>query len=130
MKKGNSEDFNNVIKGGFSPSSVLYYEKLSKDKILTSRHYDGNYITDYRRAVEHYYKACGCKILSTNNNWWDDCFYVWYTIPTKSVDPVKWFDEEYKDGIYWSNSKVGLLKLWGFIILLICLILVQRFLFG
>ena len=109
MSKGNSKDFNDVICGGFTQSNIDFYSTLSSDEYLKRSYSDERYLTDYRRAILHYYKACGCKILDTNNNWWNDRFYVYATLPKKAVDPVTWFDETYKDGIYWSKSKKFLL---------------------
>lgn len=111
MSKGNSKDFNSIIGEGFKEWHINNYKNYSPEHILTNRYYDGNYLVDYRRPIEHYLKACGCKILRTNNNWWDDRFYVYHTPPVKAVDPVVWFDEVYKDGVYWSNNKKALVAI-------------------
>lgn len=107
MSKGNSKDFCVVIGIGFS--SIERYAAESEDLIIKRSHDDSMFIPDYSRAILHYYKACGCKILNTNNNWWNDRFYVYMTKPTKAVDPAVWFDETYRDGIYWSSNKLMLL---------------------
>lgn len=129
MSKGNSKDFCRIV-DEYTERDVERYSNISKDTILTSRYYDGNFVADYRRPIEHYLKACGCKILSTNNNWWDDRFYVYHTVPTKAVDPVTWFDEDYKDGIYWSNNKKGLSILCGGALILFIVLFVVTTVFS
>lgn len=129
MSKGNSKDFCSIIHG-HAERDIENYGLLSKDRILTSRYYDGNFVADYRRPIEHYLKACGCKILSTNNNWWDNRFYVYHTVPTRVVNPMVWFEEDYKDGIYWSNNKKAIVGLSIFTIIVCSFIILIKMLFG
>ena len=129
MSKGNSKDFCRIV-DEYTERYVERYINISKDTILTSRYYDGNFVADYRRPIEHYLKACGCKILSTNNNWWDNRFYVYHTVPTRAVNPMVWFEEDYKDGIYWSNNKKAIVGLSIFTIIVCSFIILIKILFG
>lgn len=129
MSKGNAEDFASLMLG-YNKFDIFYYKDMSKDQILTSSHNVARYNVDYRRAIEHYYKACGCKILGTNNNWWNDRFYVYHTKPTVAVNTVQWFNEQYKDGIYMSNNKVAIIWVVGIWLLIMFLIGITRFVFG
>lgn len=122
MSKGNSKDFRDVIGYGFS--SIDHYINESEDLSITRSHDDSNFTVDYRRAILHYYRACGCRILGTNNNCWNDRFYVYMSKPTKAVDPEVWFDEEYRDGIYWSTNK---LMVMGCVLLIILISIMLYF---
>lgn len=121
-EKGNVEDFVELIGSGFCVRSVGYYTKDSPNKVFDRRFRVGNYTVDYRRPLLHYHKACGCNIDSTNNNWWDDCFWICYTKPTKAVDPRDWFENEYKPGIYWSANLKLLLATVILVLLIIAMI--------
>ena len=118
MSNGNGTDFKSVMCGGWSEWEVEHYDGESPDLLITRRHNDNPYIYDYRRAIIHYYKSCGCKILDTNNNWWNDCFYVDMSRPTKAIDPEVWFNEVYKDGIYWSKNLKALVCMVVFVTIL------------
>lgn len=62
--------------------------------IYTLRRHLCNYTYDYRHIIRQYLKANGCKIHSTNNNWWDNCYYIYYSIETdQRVEADIFFDE-------------------------------------
>lgn len=122
MEKGNVEDFVEVLRWEFDENSIKYYTEFSSNKVFDRRFRVSGYTIDYRRALLHYYEACGCRIVSTNNNWWDDCFYIYYTKPTKAVDAREWFQNEYKSGIYWSSSLKLMLANVILVLLLIAMI--------
>lgn len=129
MSKGNAVDFASLIQN-YDESYIYCYKDMSEDQVIIDSHAVARFSTDYRRPIEHYYKACGCKILGTNNNWWNDRFYVYHTKPNKAVDAVQWFNEQYKDGVYMSNNKVALLWVVSVGLLLMLLITIVRFNFG
>lgn len=71
--------------------NILNYEK---DYVYTKRYFIDNYKYNYSHDIVQYYKACGCNIERANWNFFGG-FYVYYTAPTKYIDP-KEFIKTYK----------------------------------
>ena len=69
-----------------------WYKNHSADYVVQDRIYLDAFDADYENIVLSYIEASGCNIVRTNHNCWDDNFYIWYTKPTKTVDPSEFFD--------------------------------------
>lgn len=102
--KGNVKDFMSIF-GCYeiTEQSLVYYQDKSEDMIITKRFIIDGFMHNYDHAIVSYYRACGCKHISWNHNVFGG-FYVYFTKPNKAVNPVVWFEEQYKPGMLMSTS--------------------------
>lgn len=124
VDKGNVKDFMSIVKWDeVTEQSVVYYQDRSDDMVFTKRFRLDDFIHNYDHAIVSYYRACGCKHVSWNHNAFGG-FYVYFTKPTKAIDPEVWFEEQYKPGMLISRSmKFGLGLLLIMLILMILVVL-------
>lgn len=107
MKKS---DFVRLVNVTFSPNNL---SDGTSGYVYKTRYNLYNYDFWYEWMIRDYYAACGAKIVSTNNNWFDDRFYVYHTKPTKYISPEEFFDNyhKYKRFYAWRYRWVILLSL-------------------
>lgn len=108
MSKGNSKDFNDVVYSGVKQSEVDNHQTTSLDAVVRYYHANREYRHDYRDAIHQYFEACGCKIYSL------DFLELSVSKPTKSVDPIDWYENTYSPRFYWSGERKFCLSLFLF----------------
>lgn len=125
--KGNARDFMSILGRGFTDDTLYCYADVSPHKILCRRFRIDGYVHSYDHAIVAYHKACGCEIMQWNHNLWDDCFYLYYTKPTKAVEPASWYTDVYRqDRLVSSGEKFLKCMLIVVFILAVITVIIQK----
>lgn len=114
-KKGNSLDFSDVVHNGVDQYQVDKHKETSTDLVIEYYHDNRHYRANYRDAINQYYKACGCRVYRVG------FVQVEVSKPTKVVDPIRWYEHEYRPKIYLSSElKYGLFIIFILVFLFVC----------